>query len=225
MVLWQLRLGLFFISVWQNIRLSNACEREFFWSSYKALGERQAEKDYLLSVGRCTGWVPGRFLPLLFMSRWMERGQAALKEEKSYRGGSSQNVGLYSDCDMAGVGHLELWDCTDCSVIVCAQPTCQGMTLLYRRTRESKELLPEEEVTATEIVICRPPPLPLWGHFTGPRETQRALGTAEMKPGCTLRTHSGLWEPLLSLGPLFYYKLLCPWANYPHLYPRLPERP
>lgn len=30
------------------------------------------------------------------------------RRERGHQGGGSQNVGLYSDCDMAGVGHLEL---------------------------------------------------------------------------------------------------------------------
>lgn len=44
MILWQLRLGLFFISVRQNIRLSNACEREFFCSPNKVFKSAKQRK-------------------------------------------------------------------------------------------------------------------------------------------------------------------------------------
>lgn len=35
-------------------------------------------------------------------------GPCHSERRRGHQGGSSQNVGLYSDCDMAGEGYLEL---------------------------------------------------------------------------------------------------------------------
>lgn len=85
---------------------------------------------------------------------------------------------------------LRTWVCTPvvtllgrppeiCEIgLIVQQPMGQSTTLLYRgATRESKEVLQEEERTATPRVA----PLP-----TTP-------GTAEVKPGCTLQLAYTLW--------------------------------
>lgn len=224
MILWQLRLGLFFISVWQNIRLSNACESEFFCSSNKALGEWQAEKDYLFSMRRGTGWGGRSYFGLCY-SCWGEWTRARplgamplWKKRRGHQGGGSQNVRLYSDCDTAGVGHLELWGCTDCSVIVCAESIRQGMTPLYRRTRDSK-VFQEEEVTVPEIISVVFLHCP---HGDTSLAADRSICPELWAPqrwnwvACCIHRVGFDEELLLSLEPLFY-NFLCPWANFPHL--------
>lgn len=44
-------------------------------------------------------------MPVGAVALWKKKGRGRW-------GGSPQNVCLCSDCDMAGVGHLELRDCT-----------------------------------------------------------------------------------------------------------------
>lgn len=177
-------------------------------------------------MGRCTGWGGRSYFGLCYSCRGEGSGVRPLgamplrkRKRRGYQGGSSQNVSLCSDCDMAGTGHLELWDCTHCSVIVCAEPTHQGMTPLYRMARGSKKILQKEKVTAPGIVFvllhC------LYGghcwlqkrpsaHNSGPCRGETRLGV------CCADTVGFDWEPLLSLGPLFYCKLLCTCANFPH---------
>lgn len=95
------------------------------------------------------------------------------------------------------------------------------MTPLYRMARGSKKILQKEKVTAPEIVFVL-----LLHFFYGGHCWLQTRPSGHNSGHCRDETRLGVrcadtvgsdWEPLLSLGPLFYYKLLCPCANFPHL--------
>lgn len=84
-----------------------------------------------------------------------------------------------------------------CTVTVCVDPMPRGMTALCTRAGESKKLLLGEEVTATEIVSvvllhCLYGNTSLAQHTPRVPSLPRTLGSAEVKPSCTLHAHKEL---------------------------------
>lgn len=141
------------------------------------------------------------------------------KGREGVLGRKSSAYGPVSNCDVAGVGSLELRGFT---VSLCVNPTPCSVTLLCTRAQESKKVY-EEEVTSTGVpsvvLHC------LCGDIHWPH-THSQSPLAAQNPGLC-RDETGLqvahnwcldWEPLLRLGPLFRYKLMCPWANFAHLW-------
>lgn len=145
------------------------------------------------------------FLPLVLMPRWVEWGLAAWSGDTLKEEGQKLPRRKFSECGPV----LRLWHGwgqpprtvtlhSNCSVIVGAEPTCHGMTLPYSRASQSKTVLQEEEVRATEIfsivlfhcpygdTLLATPPFPCVSFLP------RTLGSAEIKSGCMLRTHKEL---------------------------------
>lgn len=131
--------------------------------------------------------VAGRILAFApQMLRWMEWGQATLKEK---RGGQWEGV-LDSDCDMAG---RAAWGCDIAlPVTVCAEPMHQGVTPLCGK--EKQEGFTSGGGSSPRNHICCPPSVPIWGRFPVCRHIHlpraRALQRGKL---CTVHIHGGLW--------------------------------
>lgn len=147
-------------------------------------------------MGRCIGWG-GRSDFGLCSPKAEVAGVGPDHFEKEGRrphwGGSSQSMGLHSDCDMVGTGHLELWNCT-ASHRVCGA-YASGCNSTLWKGREKQEGFTRRGGNSPRNRICCPPSVVIWRCFAGCGHIHlpRALGNAEMKPGCTLHIHGELW--------------------------------
>lgn len=164
------------------------------------------------------GWQVG-FWPLLLKCRGAWSGARPLWKRRE---------------EASGEGVLRRWACAQtvtwlgraswsCAVAlpvpVCAELMRQGVTPLCGKARRSKKVLQEKVGIAPEIIFAVLLQCP-YGDASLAAGTPTcpelwALQRWNLAAHCIYMVGFD-WE-LLSLGPLFYSKLLCPWANFPHL--------
>lgn len=87
------------------------------------------------------------------------------------------------------------WSCEIAPPVTVCRAYASGCDSTLWKGKEKQEGFTRGGGNSPRNRICCLPSVPIWGRFAGCRHIHlpRAPGTAEMKPGCTLHIHGGLW--------------------------------